>query len=442
MNNYRGGGGGGGGLSGSRPVTNTTPTTQSNITSTKSVKETPKETVKETPKEVVKETPKETPKDTPKSDMITTTRGIMNNTFKKAKSKFTEGTHSGTAVLQTLKEIIVETTLTVVAGNEHETTIKSIMNNVMKKFRTSFNADQDYEADEVVNLVKNTIVAVTNEVITTNQPQPTTNTSNNTNNTEEDNNPKDNRSDSTPTRSGIERTDSRSITSSENAGIETQRKAAEGRINKNPTEKDADLTDPEVLDYYVKLRDDNNPLSWAIFGYGSSKNKLEVLSSGTGDVNDLKDNIPDQPVYIYFKHVFGDTERSKFIFMTYVPESLNGLQKSRVLGHRGSVESFFKYFHIAWHILDMSELEEETLLKKLLSAGGANYSVQESNKGNFSDYKTKTKQFYNETEKRGDNIVFKNEQSPLSLTPIDISGRPTVAPTTQFLGNTSKDLKK
>jgi hypothetical protein len=240
MNNYRGGGGGGGSLSTSKPVTNSTPT-QSNITSTKTVKETPKETpretiketpretVKETPRETVKEIPKETPKETPKSggtDMIATTRGIMNNTFKKAKGKFTDGTHSGSSVLQTIKEIIVETTTTSVAGNEHETTIKSIMNNVMKKIRSSFNADQDYEADEVVNLVKNTIVTITNEVISANQPPPTTNTSNNT---DEDKNNTRERSD-TPSRGGLDRTDSRSITSSENAGIETQRKAAEGRI--------------------------------------------------------------------------------------------------------------------------------------------------------------------------------------------------------------------
>jgi hypothetical protein len=444
-------------LSSSRPVSNTPQTT-----TVQPKKETPKETVKETPKETVKETPKDTFKETPRSevkeipretvketskqvtneppkeDMVTTVRGIMNNVFRKVKAKvISETSYSGTEVMQTVKDIIVETTKSVINGNEHETTIKSIMNNVHRKIRASFEADQTYGDSEVLDIVKDTIKTITNEVIAANSPPETNVSSIKTVETSQPKRVED---------ANLRRVDSKSLGGSEgsqSAGIETQRRDAEARIKKNPGDKDVDLTDPEVLEYFIRVRDDKDPLTWIIYGYGDeSKNKLQKIDSGEGNFNELKDNIPEyKPVYIYFKHVFGDTNRSKFIYITYTPESLNGLQKSRVLGHRGGVEEFFKYFQISWHIQDLNEIDEESLVKKLLSAGGANYSVQETDKGNFTDYKTKTKNFYSETEKRGDNIKYSNDQTPLSLTPMDISGRPTVAPTTQFLGNT-KDLKK
>lgn len=47
--------------------------------------------------------------------------------------------------------------------------------------------------------------------------------------------------------------------------------------------------------------------------------------------------------------------------MSYVPDSLNGLTKARVVGHRGDVENFIKYMHISWHCLSLEEIKESEL---------------------------------------------------------------------------------
>src|SRR4051812_36375294 len=47
--------------------------------------------------------------------------------------------------------------------------------------------------------------------------------------------------------------------------------------------------------------------------------------------------------------------------MSYVPDSLNGLTKARVVGHRGDVENFIKYMHISWHCLNIEEIKEAEL---------------------------------------------------------------------------------
>jgi hypothetical protein len=361
------------------------------------------------------------------SDSTAAVKNIMNQVFRKAKGKVTnETTYNGGEVIDIVKGLIVETTLQASSGSPNEVaTIKSIMNSVFKTIKSSFQLDDNYSGENVLDSIKGAIIKITNELLNTSTSQTQSNT---------------------PTQSQkIERVDSRSMGSSSDgtvtAGIEVQRREADVRINKNPTEKDVDLTDPDILDYYIRIRNDSDNLTWVIWDYGSSKNRLQLYKSG-GDFNELKDNIPDgKPVYVYFKYHIGDTKRARFVFMTYVPESLNGIQKSRVLGHRPSVEEFIKYMQMTLHIQDTSDFDEESLRNKLVASSGANYSVQEKDKGNFTNYKTQTKSFYSETEKRGNVKIAYDENRPLSLTPCDISGRPTVAPTTQFLNNTSTGVK-
>lgn len=70
---------------------------------------------------------------------------------------------------------------------------------------------------------------------------------------------------------------------------------------------------------------------------------------------------------MYLNHKFGDTQRSKFIFMTYVPDSLGGIKKSRVVGHRPPVEKMLKYIHLQWHILDKGEMRRYVVIENCIS---------------------------------------------------------------------------
>ncbi len=73
----------------------------------------------------------------------------------------------------------------------------------------------------------------------------------------------------------------------------------------------------------------------------------------------------------------------------------------------------------------------------LLKAGGANYSVQEENKGNFGDYKKVTHQFYQQKDKETALKKVVYAEGPLTTTPCDISGISMVASQSEFFKNTS-----
>jgi len=222
-----------------------------------------------------------------------------------------------------------------------------------------------------------------------------------------------------------------------NDHMESERKDAILRIGKPNSKQAADLTDPGVLEGYLRIRNDADPLMWFILGYqANSQSKLVVSALGTGDFNEMFSSIQEDAQFVYINYKFGDTQRSKFIFMTYVPDSLGGLKKSRVVGHRPAVEKMLKYIHLQWHILDKNEMKQDVLDQKLLAAGGANYSVQESDKGDFSGYKQTTKDFYSEKDKNTKLTDVLYDKGPLSReTPIDIGGRSMVAAQSEFKQN-------
>jgi len=348
-------------------------------------------------------------------------KNIMNTVFKNVRAKVSSGTeYSGANIVEMSKNLIIETTKSNSSGpEEQQKAIKAIMNTVFKSIKGFFQPETSYDGQEVIDFMKQTIIKTTNDLLNQNDNQ--------TSNDNDKTNTRLERSESTRVGKEVETT----------GGIEVQRRDAESRIKPNPSEKDVDLTDPSIVEYYIKVRNDYDPLNWVIYSYDTEvKNKVKVHSSGEGDFSEIVDHAPDNiPVYIYFKYLFGDTKRARFILVSFVPDSFHGIQKSKVLGHRSAVQEFFKYFAFSWDIKDITDLEESTVVEKLLKSGGANYSVQEQNKGDFGSYKKTTKGYYSEKEKGG-NVKIVYSENPLSLTPMDISGRPSVAPTTDFKTNT------
>jgi hypothetical protein len=72
-----------------------------------------------------------------------------------------------------------------------------------------------------------------------------------------------------------------------------------------------DFSAPEILETYLKMRDDEDPTSYMVLGYRGSKNKLELYASGEGGFDAFVPAIPEgEPCYAYFRLVF----RIKFFF--------------------------------------------------------------------------------------------------------------------------------
>jgi len=202
----------------------------------------------------------------------------------------------------------------------------------------------------------------------------------------------------------------------------------QARIPK-PNPRAADLTDPSISQIYVNIRDDNHPTDWMMLRYEGQTNKLKAMDSGTGGFQEFSSRIVEEPCFGYFRYTFGDTKRTKFIFVSYVPEKINGLKKAKIASHKPEVASFLKYFHVELNALSKDEITTAKLEAKLKMAGGADYGTGRGggNNGgeNFGGIKANAASFYAKTDKESKPVTY--AKGPLSTTPIDLSGRPMVA---------------
>jgi len=216
------------------------------------------------------------------------------------------------------------------------------------------------------------------------------------------------------------------------------KKEAQSRIVPPKSTKDADLSNEEILNVYTRMRNDNDTINWMLLGYKESQNELSVYGFGEGGLEELKDALVEEPLFGYFSHVYGDTNRKKFIFLSWLPESVGGMKKSRVMGHKAAVDAFFKYFHITISAFQKGDLAQSALEARLKAAGGADYGVGTGGgtrgEQNFGGIKDQAKNMYLEKEKET-NVSIVYEKGPLSTTPCDLGGRAFVAPQSEAKKN-------
>lgn len=190
---------------------------------------------------------------------------------------------------------------------------------------------------------------------------------------------------------------------------------------------ECDISDPKIVEAYEDVRNDNSESNWLMLGYGSSKKALQLYGNGEGGLQEFVEKLVDnEVVYGYVRMKYGDSARSKFVFITYVPESLSGMSKAKANMHKPSVDSFLKYHHVVVNATTTSDLQEATIQAKLAAAAGANYGTggaAPAGSENFGNIKTNAKSFFHETEKKG-TVSISYNKDPLSReTPVNLSGR-------------------
>jgi len=191
---------------------------------------------------------------------------------------------------------------------------------------------------------------------------------------------------------------------------------------------ECDLSSADIKNAYDQVRDDSAPTNWLLLGYGSSKKTLELYGSGEGGLQEFVANLKqDEVTYGYVRVIYGDSQRSKFVFVTYVPEGLSGMSKAKANMHKPSVIQFLKYMHVEVTATTTNELNGPSIQAKLTAAAGANYGTGGAAPSGSEDYgsiKDTARSFFMQTETKGNkqNIVY--HKGPLSdTTPVALQGR-------------------
>lgn len=191
---------------------------------------------------------------------------------------------------------------------------------------------------------------------------------------------------------------------------------------------DCDISSTAIKDAYDQVRDDNSAVNWLSLGYGGSKKTLELYGSGEGGLEEFTASLKDDEVtFGYVRIIYGDSQRSKFVLITYAPESLSILTKAKGNTHKPAIIQYLKYMHSDVFANSKADLDEDVIQAKLKAAAGANYGTggtAAAGSEDFGSIKDSAKNFFQQTEGKGSrqNIVY--HKGPLSdVTPVSLTGR-------------------
>jgi len=225
----------------------------------------------------------------------------------------------------------------------------------------------------------------------------------------------------------------------------------------------AKVTDPQLREWALDLKDDKTDTSWCIFGYEGrdkivpQKRGSAVIDTECGDGIDEWQGalVEDQVQFCLLRVVMGDREskRPKFVMVSWVGSTVGVMKKAKVGIHKGSIKEFVGDIHLELHADDRDQIGY-ALIKKTLKAGmGADYDLGSNSRGTDGvqkgyDSQAKAQQeaakaAYKQKEKGTTIGAVVFDAGPLSkeMTPCDISGRPTVASNTEAMKNTAGCMK-
>lgn len=207
-----------------------------------------------------------------------------------------------------------------------------------------------------------------------------------------------------------------------------------------------DLSDPAIAEAITKVRSDANEETFCVLGY-EGKSKIVLKACAAGSAYGAMDAMEDDTVSYALLRITGTRDQEsktvKFVFICYVGPSVGGMMKGRVGGHKGDIKVMVGQSHVDLQTDEKSDLTEEEITTKLKKASGANYDLGSNAGGNYEskagDIGRSAAAKYKELEKQTNigPVVFEKHSKPKDyVTPVDLGGRPMVAPPTAAKANT------
>eukprot|EP01134_Creolimax_fragrantissima_P001696 CFRG1696T1 len=125
----------------------------------------------------------------------------------------------------------------------------------------------------------------------------------------------------------------------------------------------------DLLDAIAAVRSDSNPANWVVAGHAGKPDQIELVGSGTGDLDELKAALQDDNVcYALFR--FGEkvdvSSTVKFLFVHWEGPDMSFVKKGRYGIVRGDItDRFFSPAHVdVIGLTDKNELTSACLQTK------------------------------------------------------------------------------
>jgi hypothetical protein len=176
--------------------------------------------------------------------------------------------------------------------------------------------------------------------------------------------------------------------SSSGSGIKGDSLAAMRRAKS----KQINFSNPDSIDEALKdVRNDQTPTDWALLGYANmaqtKEMDIELVGSGTGGVEELKQHLRDDNIFYGIVRLTDDIDTGigvvsavKFAFIHFMGNDIKPLARARVTTHKSPVSEVFQPYHVETFASKSDELTQQQLSELVGSASMTKSNVIDNDK--------------------------------------------------------------
>jgi len=123
----------------------------------------------------------------------------------------------------------------------------------------------------------------------------------------------------------------------------------------------------------AKLRNNEDPTDWVLFGYEGNSNRVVPVGSGEGGIEELKQSLEADQINYGLVRVYdcydGHTT-TKFVLILWVGENVKIMRKARITTHKGAVLNFLGQYHVDIPCSNHNEVNQEIIMTAVQKASG------------------------------------------------------------------------
>lgn len=138
--------------------------------------------------------------------------------------------------------------------------------------------------------------------------------------------------------------------------------------------------DDEVRSAIASVHNDASGVEWTVIGL-KSKTELCVVACGTGGLSEVTPHLAeDSPAFaiIRYKLQIDKSSNVRFAFVDWTPDATPPMKKSFISTQKGNIKKLFEPYHVDLVASDNSDLNENTIFKKIGLASGTLDNIVEA----------------------------------------------------------------
>jgi len=130
-----------------------------------------------------------------------------------------------------------------------------------------------------------------------------------------------------------------------------------------------DLSDPALKEAYDDVKKDSTKTNWVLFGYAPQSNKLQVVGTGEGGIEEFTEELNTGTAGYGFVRLEtessygGGTAHTKFLYITWAPDGVPATRKGILHTHSEIVGKFLKGFNAQINARTEDDLDVDAILQ-------------------------------------------------------------------------------